>query len=61
MKTSIEEEMKNDGPLFKNLQADDPEPEATEIESLCVECEETVWAIICIINLLQELTIILIM
>jgi len=41
MKTSIEEEMKNDGPLFKNLQADDPEPEATEIESLCVECEET--------------------
>ena len=48
MKTSTEKEMKNDGPLFKTLQADDPEPEATEIESLCVECEETVWAIICI-------------
>ncbi|XP_043250401.1 zinc finger protein ZPR1 [Colletes gigas] len=25
-------------PIFRNLTADDPEPEATEIESLCVNC-----------------------
>lgn len=29
-------------PLFRNLMADDPEPEATEIESLCVNCGKNV-------------------
>ena len=42
MENSTESEVKNDGPLFKDLQADDPDPETTEIESLCVECEEMV-------------------
>ena len=42
MTNSMGNERKNEGPLFKDLQADDPDPEATEIESLCVECEEMV-------------------
>lgn len=29
-------------PLFKNLNADDPDPETTEIESLCLNCGENV-------------------
>lgn len=29
-------------PLFRNLNADDSDPEATEIESLCLNCEENV-------------------
>ena len=29
-------------PLFRELNADDDEPEASEIESLCVNCEESV-------------------
>lgn len=29
-------------PIFRNLTADDPEPETTEIESLCVNCGENV-------------------
>ncbi|XP_018579660.1 zinc finger protein ZPR1 [Anoplophora glabripennis] len=28
-------------PLFRNLNADDPDPEATEIESLCMNCHAT--------------------
>lgn len=27
-------------PIFRNLTADDPEPETTEIESLCINCEK---------------------
>ena len=33
-------------PVFRELQADDPEPETTEIESLCVNCGENVRKII---------------
>ncbi|XP_046822333.1 zinc finger protein ZPR1 [Vespa crabro] len=33
-----EREVESLKPLFRNLMADDPEPEATEIESLCVNC-----------------------
>lgn len=29
-------------PIFRELNADDPEPEATEIESLCVNCHANV-------------------
>jgi len=29
-------------PLFRDLTADDPEPETTEIESLCMNCGENV-------------------
>ena len=29
-------------PIFRDLIADDPEPEATEIESLCMNCGENV-------------------
>lgn len=29
-------------PIFRDLTADDPEPEATEIESLCVNCMKNV-------------------
>jgi zinc finger protein len=29
-------------PIFRILTADDPEPEATEIESLCMNCGENV-------------------
>lgn len=29
-------------PLFRDLNAEDPEPEATEIESLCMNCHATV-------------------
>lgn len=29
-------------PIFRNLTADDPEPEATEVDSLCVNCGENV-------------------
>lgn len=29
-------------PIFRNLTADDPEPETTEIESLCVNCGKNV-------------------
>ncbi len=29
-------------PVFKNLSAEDPDQEATEIESLCVNCGENV-------------------
>ena len=29
-------------PLFRELNADDDEPEASQIESLCVNCEESV-------------------
>ncbi|XP_075222038.1 zinc finger protein Zpr1 [Lycorma delicatula] len=32
------EEVEKPKPLFKNLSADDPEPETTEIESLCLNC-----------------------
>lgn len=28
--------------LFKDLDADDPDPETTEIESLCMSCYESV-------------------
>ena len=30
-------------PLFRDLQCDSEEPEITEIESLCMKCEEMVW------------------
>lgn len=30
----------NPSPVFRNLTADDPEPEITEIESLCMDCGE---------------------
>lgn len=43
MESSIEAKEIKEKPLFKDLHADDDEPEATEIESLCVACEETVW------------------
>ncbi|XP_043785071.1 zinc finger protein ZPR1 [Apis laboriosa] len=36
-KQNIEEKTK---PIFRNLTADDPEPETTEIESLCMNCEQ---------------------
>lgn len=42
MESSTRNESDSQGPLFKDLKADDPEPEATEIESLCLECEEMV-------------------
>jgi hypothetical protein len=29
-------------PIFRDLTADDPEPETTEIESLCMNCGENV-------------------
>lgn len=29
-------------PLFRDLNPDDPEPEATEIESLCMNCHANV-------------------
>ena len=29
-------------PIFRNLTADDPDPETTEIESLCMNCGENV-------------------
>lgn len=29
-------------PIFRELNADDPEPETTEIESLCMNCGENV-------------------
>lgn len=29
-------------PIFRELKADDPEPEATVIESLCMECGKNV-------------------
>ena len=29
-------------PLFRDINADDADPEVTEIESLCVNCEEQV-------------------
>lgn len=31
-------------PLFREINADDPDPEATEIDSLCMNCHETVSA-----------------
>lgn len=34
-------------PLFRNLNAEeDPDPETTEIESLCMNCEENVRTLI---------------
>lgn len=30
-------------PLFRDLQCDSEEPEITEMESLCMKCEEMVW------------------
>jgi hypothetical protein len=39
------EEMKkvgNPSPIFRNLTVDDPEPEITETESLCMDCGENV-------------------
>ena len=30
-------------PLFRDITADDYDPEITEIESLCMKCEEQVW------------------
>lgn len=38
----MSEEHQKPKPLFKNLNADDPEPETTEIESLCLNCGENV-------------------
>ena len=35
-------ELVNSTPLFRNLTADDPDPETTEIESLCMNCGENV-------------------
>lgn len=35
------EESKNT-PIFRDLQADDPEPETTVIESLCMNCGDNV-------------------
>jgi len=29
-------------PLFRDINADDPDPETTEIESLCISCGENV-------------------
>lgn len=29
-------------PIFRNLAADDPDPETTEIDSLCLNCGENV-------------------
>lgn len=29
-------------PLFRDIDADDPDPETTEIESLCLNCGENV-------------------
>ena len=31
-----------DKPLFRDIQADDDDPEITEIESLCMRCESQV-------------------
>lgn len=33
---------KKSQPIFRELNADDPEPEATVIESLCVNCGKNV-------------------
>lgn len=35
----VEEKLK---PIFRDLTADDPEPETSEIESLCVNCGQNV-------------------
>jgi hypothetical protein len=35
-------EIRGDLPIFRNLTADDPVPETTEIESLCMNCGENV-------------------
>jgi hypothetical protein len=32
----------NPSPIFRSLTGDDPEPETTEIESLCMNCGENV-------------------
>lgn len=32
----------NNTPIFRELNADDPDPEATEIESLCMNCHSNV-------------------
>jgi hypothetical protein len=32
----------NPSPIFRNLTGDDPEPETTEIESLCMNCGDNV-------------------
>lgn len=29
-------------PLFRDLQGDDPDPEVTEVDSLCMNCQENV-------------------
>lgn len=29
-------------PLFRDINADDPDPEVTEVDSLCMNCQETV-------------------
>jgi zinc finger protein len=29
-------------PIFRNLDPDDPDPEATEVESMCMNCEKNV-------------------
>lgn len=34
--------MSENKPLFRNLDANDPDPETTEIESLCMNCGENV-------------------
>ncbi len=34
--------MASTNPIFRDLNADDPEPETTTIESLCVNCGENV-------------------
>lgn len=38
----MSDESEKPKPLFKSLNADDPEPETTEIESLCLNCGENV-------------------
>ena len=39
-KMSIEETVQLKEPIFKDLQAEDPDIVPTEVESLCVNCEE---------------------
>jgi len=42
-------------PLFRDLTADDPEPETTEIESLCMNCGENVSSKVALIFVILDL------
>ena len=36
--------------MFRDIDADDEDPEITEIESLCMRCEEQVMLTVCLIT-----------